>query len=569
MNKNISFYHTNADDLANQYNSSVFEDVHESWQPFWPQQGNKVLDVGAGSGRDAKWCSLLGCETFAIEPANALRQLGQKNTCETDVCWLDDTLPDLKKVTGLGIRFDLILVSAVWMHISPSARKRAFRKLANLLSPNGKLVITLRHGSFNDERVSYGVSTEELDKLAKDYALHLCHKSTLSEDVMGRNHVQWQTAVFNLPDDGSGDLTKIRHIIVNDNKSATYKLALLRTLLRIADAHPGSVLDKSDGKVSLPLGLVALYWIRQFKRLIDIEIDGIQGIQQNRDSGKELGFVKEKGWHKLKHLSADDLAIGAMFIGDDAIALHNAIKDTLTTIKQGPVTFIYHGIKQNTLFQMERRQKRSPSSLVIDSEFLLSYGNFVLDESLWECLRLYSCWIEPLVVNQWVQDMQRFQTNQSRNIGLQTYYDCLVWVDKDHDTRLVREKVEALQSDGASIQSVWSGIKLHDQFHIDHCLPFAYWPNNDRWNLLPTTSAENLNKGARLPTVKRLGSSKERIIEWWKIAWQSDSEKARFFDEAVMSLPNLPLKCRDFEHVFEAMGLQVRGVKSRLLVNEW
>lgn len=306
----------------------MFEDVHQSWQPFWPQPGNKVLDVGAGSGRDAKWCSLLGCETFAIEPANALRQLGKKNTCETDVCWLDDTLPDLKKVTGLGIRFDLILVSAVWMHISPSARKRVFRKLANLLSPNGKLVITLRHGSFNDERLSYGVSTEELEKLAKDYALHLCHKSALSEDVMGRSHVQWQTAVFNLPDDGSGDLTKIRHIIVNDNKSATYKLALLRTLIRIADAHPGSVLDKSDGKVSLPLGLVALYWIRQFKRLIDIEIDGIQGIQQNRDSGKELGFVKEKGWYKLKHLSADDLAIGAMFIGDDAIALHNTIKDT-------------------------------------------------------------------------------------------------------------------------------------------------------------------------------------------------------------------------------------------------
>ena len=195
MNKNISFYHNNADELANQYNSSVFEEVHESWQPFWPQSGSKVLDVGAGSGRDAKWFSLFGCETFAIEPANALRQLGQKNTCDADVCWLDDTLPELKKVIGLGIRFDLILVSAVWMHISQSDRKRAFRKLANLLAPNGKLVITLHHGSFSDERVSHGVSIDELDKLAKDYALQLCYKSAFCEDTMGRSDVQWQTVV--------------------------------------------------------------------------------------------------------------------------------------------------------------------------------------------------------------------------------------------------------------------------------------------------------------------------------------------------------------------------------------
>ena len=80
--------------------------------------------------------------------------------------------------------------------------------------------------------------------------------------------------MMTLPDDGSGDLNKVRHIIVNDNKSATYKLALLRTLLRIADAHSGAVIDRTDGKISLPMGLVALYWVRQFKRLIDIDIEG-------------------------------------------------------------------------------------------------------------------------------------------------------------------------------------------------------------------------------------------------------------------------------------------------------
>lgn len=574
MNQNIDFYHQNATSLADSYLQLSFEDVHASWKPYWPAAGDRqhpvrVLDVGAGSGRDAKWFAQHGCEVFAIEPAKSLSKLGREHTDGLEVTWLDDNLPELKKVIDLGIRFDLILVSAVWMHIATSERKRAFRKLANLLAPNGKLVITLRHGSFSDGRTTHGVSVEELKQFAKDHALHVCHKTERYEDAMGRDDVQWQTVVFNLPDDGTGDLTKVRHIIVNDAKAATYKLALLRTLLRIADAHPGAVLDRTDGKVALPLGLVALYWIRQFKRLIDIEIDGIQGIQQNSNTSKGLGFVKEEGWNKLKHLTADDLAVGAMFIEGDAKALQNTIKDTLTTIKQGPVTFIYQGDRSNTLFQMERQTKRTQPSLVIDSEFLASYGSFILDESLWECLRLYSSWIEPLVVNQWVLEMQRFRSNQERNIDLQTYYDCLIWIDKDHDTRAVRKKVDALRQCGTVIQSVWSGSKLRDQYHVDHCLPFAYWPNNDRWNLLPTTTTENLNKKDRLPKSKRLHESKERILEWWQTAWQNEQEQTRFFDEAVLSLPNLPSQCRNFEDVFEAMGLQVKGVKSRLLVGEW
>nr|WP_082008584.1 class I SAM-dependent methyltransferase [Photobacterium gaetbulicola] len=571
-----SFYHNNASRLASDYQKLVFENVHASWKRFWPVAEDTakplcVLDVGAGSGRDALWFAENGCEVYAVEPAEALRDIGKRHTQAKEVVWLDDSLPELKKVISLGIRFEYILLSAVWMHIPPSERERTFRKLSNLLAPNGKLIITLRHGDFDDGRKNHGVSAQEIEQFAKQRALHVCLKTELSSDAMGRSSVQWQTVVLNLPDDGSGDLTKIRHIIVNDSKSATYKLALLRTLLRIADAHPGAVLDRTDGKVALPQGLVALYWVRQFKRLIDIKIDGIQGIQQNSNTSKGLGFVKEDGWHKLRHLSADDLAVGALFTGDDAKALQKTLSASLATIKSGPVKFIYQGPKNNHLFEMvaPTQKRKSLTSLFIDSEFLASFGTFLLDESLWDCLRLYSSWIEPLVVNQWVTEMKRFENNRLRNINLQTYYDCLIWVDKDHDTREVRKKVDALRQCGTEIQSVWSGTKLREQYHVDHCLPFAYWPNNDRWNLLPATTTENLNKKDRVPKSKRLTSSKDRIIDWWQAAWQTEQEQTRFFDEAVLSLPNLPPQCRNFEDVFEAMGLQIKGVKSRLLVGEW
>ena len=44
-----------------------------------------------------------------------------------------------------------------------------------------------------------------------------------------------------MPDDGTGSLPLLRHVIVNDNKSSTYKLGLLRTLVRLAETAPGLI----------------------------------------------------------------------------------------------------------------------------------------------------------------------------------------------------------------------------------------------------------------------------------------------------------------------------------------
>ena len=193
MSSTSNFYNQNASALAEQYNSTTFENVHLSWQTFWPHAGDRVLDVGAGAGRDAKWMSEQGCEVIALEPAASLLELGKVKTGDS-VTWLDDALPTLEKTTNLGLRFDLILVSAVWMHLATSHRERAFRKLSNLLAPNGRLVISLRHGEFTDGRKAYPVSVQELEQLAKNSALMVRHVSD-SDDQLKRDDVHWQTVV--------------------------------------------------------------------------------------------------------------------------------------------------------------------------------------------------------------------------------------------------------------------------------------------------------------------------------------------------------------------------------------
>ncbi|WOT05024.1 class I SAM-dependent methyltransferase [Shewanella youngdeokensis] len=566
------FYSDNVKDLSAQYNAQQFEEVHQSWQAYWPRHGQRVLDVGAGTGRDSNWFAEQGCDVYALEPNTKMRTEGQRYTHSQDVTWLADSLPDLKNILALGLRFDLILLSAVWMHVPTSQRDRAFRKLSNLLSANGKLVITLRHGEFTDGRKSYPVSVAEQEMLAKRYALEMVHVQKAS-DNMNRASVSWETVVMNLPDDGSGDLIKIRHILVNDNKVATYKLALLRALVRIADAHPVSVCDKTDGKVALPLGLVALYWVKQYRRLLSFPLahnaNGCQqGIMQSSNANKGLGFIKHS-WHALNNLSADDICIGSLFLGDEGKAVTGALSDSAATIRDMPVKHLWNSDKSSHIFEVQKRTVRKTGHVLIDKQYLESFGEFILDDSFWQSLKVFGGWIEPLIVNQWISKMQSFDANRAQNITLEQYHQALQWIDAKHDTKFARHRADEMIQQGQLLASVWSGRDIKNKYHMDHCIPFAHWPNNDLWNLLPTSEKENLNKKDRVPSQQILKHSKGRVIDWWSNAWGTERSKKAFMVQSVMALPGLDAHTSNFDDVFDAMSLQVRGVKGKLLVTEW
>ena len=158
------FYNANAIELSQQYLSKSFEQVHKSWSQFLPSiienPNARILDLGAGAGRDAKYIAEQAAkkhqtentiQVYAVEPATDLASIGKQTTQNLKVKWVEDSLPALNAITKKEISFDLILLSAVWMHIPPNERTRSIRKLANLLKPGGKLVISLRHGQTEDD----------------------------------------------------------------------------------------------------------------------------------------------------------------------------------------------------------------------------------------------------------------------------------------------------------------------------------------------------------------------------------------------------------------------------------
>lgn len=261
MTKTIKTYGKNAKQFFKEYESVSASEVHKSWTELIPYTGGVALDIGAGSGRDAAYLVGRGFEVVAVEPSSELRQLAQQAHTSGKIHWINDSLPELRDVEKLNFKFDLILLSAVWMHIPHKQRARAFRKIANLLKPSGQLIITLRHGKSQDERVMHDVSFDEVMEFSRNHSLKLELHSD-DNDSLKRPDVYWETLVFKLPDDGTGALPLLRNIIINDAKSSTYKLALLRTIIRIADSYLGKVMKRDEKNITLPLGAVALDWIR-------------------------------------------------------------------------------------------------------------------------------------------------------------------------------------------------------------------------------------------------------------------------------------------------------------------
>lgn len=198
----LAYYQYHAHELAVRYQQIPARAVHGDWltllEPWLEVAPRRLLDVGAGSGRDAAFLAGLnsGNNVVAVEPCHAFSALGQHHTRTLAVTWVNDSMPALSHVIG---PFDLILLSAVWMHLSLADRPLALVRLGELLSPQGYLVLSLRFSVSEQEmreRAMFPVSLEEVECLARKEGLTILHASALQQDVMARGELSWQSLIL-------------------------------------------------------------------------------------------------------------------------------------------------------------------------------------------------------------------------------------------------------------------------------------------------------------------------------------------------------------------------------------
>jgi len=194
----IQLYSRRAAEFFEDYDSVDPTDFHGPLLSFLPDPPARVLDIGAGTGRDSAFFAARGYEVIAVEPAGGFREQGGAHHQHPDLRWLDDRLPDLSEVRHQGLDADLLWLSAVWMHVDPAHRDTAFQTLVSLLRPAGRLIFNLRVGPAPADRPMFPNSGEEIIALARRHGLETLHHGHAA-DALGRPGVHWESLVLARP----------------------------------------------------------------------------------------------------------------------------------------------------------------------------------------------------------------------------------------------------------------------------------------------------------------------------------------------------------------------------------
>ena len=191
-------YADEAEDLFKRYEGIPAADAHRAVLHLIPAAPCRVLDIGSGTGRDAAWFASMGHRVVAVEPTDAMRLPAMALHPSPQIEWLNDSLPELALVRRRGEGFDLVMLTAVFMHLDAQQRQRAMPNLAALVREGGTVVMKIRHGPVPAGRRMFEITPEETIELARMQDLHpvLNLRTQSSQEQNRAAGVDWTNLAF-------------------------------------------------------------------------------------------------------------------------------------------------------------------------------------------------------------------------------------------------------------------------------------------------------------------------------------------------------------------------------------
>ena len=364
-----TWYDEHAADAVEMYEGADPAALHAWLDGLLPTSSSLVADIGAGSGRDAAWFASLGHEVLAVEPSVAMRDEGMRLHADARIRWVADGLPSLAVTLRIGLAADVVHLGGVWQHVAPADRSRAFRKLVGLLRSGGLLAITLRHGP-DDGRGMHPVSLDEVERLAREHGMAVVRVHH-SPDAIDRPEVSWTSVALRLPDDGTGALPLLRHLILADQKSPPTSWACCVLCAGSPRVRRASLVRSGTDHVALPLGLVALNWVRQY-------LPWSAGLPQapgNRGRGGPGLRPGQASWRRLpvpSRVPISASARGSGLMPGERCTPPCAKRPTSSPGCQ-PTYLTFPG--GGRIFPVERgRANTSPGEVVLNEAYLVSFG---------------------------------------------------------------------------------------------------------------------------------------------------------------------------------------------------
>ena len=165
---------------------------------FIPQSNCRVIEIGAGTGRDAAWLASKGLNVSAVEPVLEFREAGKLLHPSPLIEWFNDSLPSLPKILRQQQSYQLALLIAVWQHVPKNDKITSLTNLHSILDQKGKLIISVRNGSGALNRKCYPTSSNETISIAQQCGFKLVFSSNAISVQKNnkKSDVTWTWLVF-------------------------------------------------------------------------------------------------------------------------------------------------------------------------------------------------------------------------------------------------------------------------------------------------------------------------------------------------------------------------------------
>lgn len=174
-----------------------FDRLHESFLPLLPEAPGRVVDLGAGIGRDAAELAARGYDVVAVEPLADFRGAGRRMFGAPRVRWVADSLPDLVALGETERHFDFALASAVWHHLSEADQRRGLHRVSELLVPGGTFAVSLRFGPAGLGRRVFPIDEQGLIDEARAAGFRpILRESRRPSLLPGKAAVTWSRLAF-------------------------------------------------------------------------------------------------------------------------------------------------------------------------------------------------------------------------------------------------------------------------------------------------------------------------------------------------------------------------------------
>ncbi len=196
-----SFYEANAESIAERHHTIESPSARYFERAF--VAGGRILDLGAGAGRDLAALLAAGYPAVGLEPCAELRRCALERHPELEGRLFAGALPDdLPEAQLVGAPFDGLLCSAVLQHLPSEELPTAARTFGRLLAPEGRLLISLpvdrkvdAQGRDRFDRLFSGLGPDALGALLDREGLsELSRHDDL--DALGRSGTTWVTMIF-------------------------------------------------------------------------------------------------------------------------------------------------------------------------------------------------------------------------------------------------------------------------------------------------------------------------------------------------------------------------------------